>query len=356
MTPHPARKPRRPAPEPVRLGLKEPSVEDYVHEGLKALDREDYAAATRQFRAALRKAPFRADVKELLALALDERSYKSDELHYQRFQPSLTRREPARPLGGVRHRRGRSLAVRLVKPFVGIVIVGAVALGGWEFRRWRSRPASETPIVESSEIMRVVERARGFALDGRYEEAVGALNEALRHKPSDPQPILALKAEYRCQQGVILREKRDYSGAIGHLREAVELDPQNVDYRCKLGMALHLRGRTLKLSDAAKAEQAEQYEKEARNEFETALRINPDHLEALHGLARACLALGDLDTARATWERIVEVAPPTSLEAQSARNELQRLGQGDTQAPEDSGPAPASKSQKKEAESLRSGQ
>lgn len=325
MNEHPARKKRHPAPQPVEARADEPTVEDAIRDGLRALDRQEFEDATRLFKLALAKAPFRTDVKALLALSLERRSHRGEQLPADtpKFTPV---RATAAAAWSAPRRSSSSWALgrRLFAPVMAIIIVVVVFLGARQIHHWRSRPpAPSRPVVESAEVIRMVDEGKEYARSSRYDEAIRALEEALRNSPADPAPIRKLEAEYWNQQGVVMREKSDFASAIGFFRQAVDLAPENAEYLYDLGMALHLRGRQVNLTD--KAESAT-YETEALQTLESSLKINPNGLDALHALSRAQLALGDTQGLAATCRRILEVAPTTSREAQAARKQLLDLG------------------------------
>ncbi|MCX7013396.1 MAG: tetratricopeptide repeat protein [Candidatus Sumerlaeota bacterium] len=324
MNEHPARKRRRPTPQPVEARPDEPTAEEAIRDGLRALDRQEFDEATRLFKLALAKAPFRADVKELLALSLERRSHRGEQPAADTPKFTPVRAATAAAWSAPRRASSWALGRRLFAPVVAVVVVIVVFLGARQVRHWRAQPPPPSrPVVESADVVRTVDDARDYARSGRYDEAIRALEDALRRSPAAPEPIRQLEAEYRNQQGVIMREKSDYASAIGYFRQALELAPDNAEYLYDLAMALHLRGRQVNLTDKAKSEE---YETEARQRFEASLRIIPNGLDALHGLSRAQLALGDNQGVAATCRRILEIAPPASREAQAARQQLLDLG------------------------------
>jgi tetratricopeptide (TPR) repeat protein len=323
VTSHPARKPRHPAPEPVDLPSVEPSAEELVQEGLRTLDRRDCEEAADLFRKALAKAPFRTDVKELLALALQGRTHGGQKGALAGLKASRRRAVAEGSMGDMRRQRRRVGGMRWARWSIALSTVGALGLAAWGFLSWDAGPdPREARPVESAEVVQMLARAQIYQEDGRYQEAIETLDEVLRRQPADPGHIRASQAEIYYKQGIVLFEKRDYSPAIGLLAKAAQLVKDKKEYQYELGWALHLRGRNLAAADA---DQAREYEQRACAAFEAALAVDPDHLLALNGLARTLLALGDKEGAAAPLRRIVEIAPK-SLEAGAALKELEKLG------------------------------
>jgi tetratricopeptide (TPR) repeat protein len=323
MSPHPARRERHPKPEPVDLKPSPPTIEETVQDGLRALDNQEYQNAARQFRSALKQAPFRSDLKELLSLALDRRTYSKAELHPEHFSPELVSSEPTGPLLGVKRRERRIVIARLVRPAVWSSAILAALLAAWGLMQWSH--SDKTPpkrLLDSQEVTEMIAVARRYQEDGRYDEAVAELEETLRHDPADPQRLTSLIAEWRYKQGSIFSESQDYSKAIGCLREATDKEPENVPYLHQLGWALHMRGRSLALDDPG---QAGEYAQEAREVFEKSLELDPAHIDSLHGLARVFLAQKDIESAAVPMRKLIEIAP-LSREAISAKDELLARG------------------------------
>lgn len=304
---------------------QEPSLEERVQEGIRALDVRNFAEAGRLFKRVLSEAPFRTDVKELLALALDERTYEKDELHAEQFEPSRARQETLSALKGVKHRERRTVLSRWAKPIlIGMAIVG-VGLGAWVFLAGRlsSGGRGESHAPESADVLKAIARAQVLSEDKRYDDAIVTLENALRLKPSDPEAIRVLQGEYHYRQAMVLRQKSDYPGAIKDLQEATLLHPSKAEYFSELGWLCHLHGRNLKT--VQRSPESKSFEEKASAAFQAALALNPDYVFALHGLAKTRLALDDPQGAAAPLRRIMTVAPK-SREASDAAEALREHG------------------------------
>lgn len=96
--------------------------------------------------------------------------------------------------------------------------------------------------------------------------------------------------------------------ALAHYESALRINPQLAWVHCHLAFLLaQVPGR----------------EPEALDHYETALRIRPDYLEAHNGLAILSVQLGQLDRARAEWEKTLQLDPGY----ETARRNLRLLEQ-----------------------------
>ena len=160
---------------------------------------------------------------------------------------------------------------------------------------------------------------RGLALakEGRLDEAVQSLQRALDIYPS----VLAHNS-----LGIALG-KRDPDAAIGHLRAALDLDPEFVEARINLGSALLHKG------DAAGAQQAfdEALRRDPQSaithfrlgsvllehgeldgaalQLGTALRLDPTQADTHNSLGVVRLRRGDLDAALALFREALAIEP-----------------------------------------------
>ncbi len=319
MTANVANRKPHPAPEPVYLTPEKPQVEDIVRDGLRALDRMDFEEATRLFRQALALAPFRADVKELLALALDERPFKASELHAERFTGKAPRAEAVHPLQGIHHQSRRTAVSWLGKPLIVLTAAAALALGAYGGWRIGVAPAAANKQqAESQQVAGAIAKAKTLMRDGRFDHAIQALDQALKLEPASAESINQIKAQCHYQKGIIQHENRNYSAAIGAFTLAADLAPGNVDYRYQLGLARHMRGR---IAEREAPAEAKEYFAQARKDFEQALALDPKHIDAIYGLGLAASAQGDAKAAIAAFEQVVSLAP-TSYDGRAAKRKL----------------------------------
>ncbi|MCO4744039.1 MAG: tetratricopeptide repeat protein [Proteobacteria bacterium] len=131
-----------------------------------------------------------------------------------------------------------------------------------------------------------------YADTKRPEDAIAALRKSLEHDEANAKTWNNL--------GFVLTSGRHYEEAVEALRQAVRLDGTVRRYRNNLGFALHASGHprdalqtfmTTGSPADAHANMALAYELQgtpdkARDEYQVALKNNPDHTTAKEGLAR----------------------------------------------------------------------
>jgi tetratricopeptide (TPR) repeat protein len=120
---------------------------------------------------------------------------------------------------------------------------------------------------------------------GRTAEATRAYRNAIRADPHLPAPHANLAQIY-------LRQDRTVKAAV-HFEKAVRLDTQNAHYRYFLGKALVLSGKL----------------RNARDQLETAVRLDPDLFQAHMWLAHVYFDLQEPDWARSAARRVLELIP-----------------------------------------------
>src|SRR5262249_36762766 len=102
--------------------------------------------------------------------------------------------------------------------------------------------------------------------------------------------------------GALALSRKDASSAIGYLRDALRVEPEQAGALNALGVALDLAGGR----------------EEATGQFPPALRVQPDYTGARYNLATALAALGKLEEAAANFRRVLAAAP----EDRAAREHL----------------------------------
>ncbi len=122
-------------------------------------------------------------------------------------------------------------------------------------------------------------------LQGRVDEAIPHLQEALRLEPSH--------AEAHSNLGVALARRGQTAEAIEHYREALRLDPRQTQAYSNLGNALLAQGHV----------------SEAIAQFEAALALDAADPQARTNLAGALVRDGRVDDAIAQLERVVTANP-----------------------------------------------
>jgi cytochrome c-type biogenesis protein CcmH/NrfG len=101
-------------------------------------------------------------------------------------------------------------------------------------------------------------------------------------------------AETLAQVGNLYYDAQQFSSAAEYYNQALAVDPKNVGVRTDMGTAY------LYMNDADRA----------IKEFETALKDNPKHGQAMFNLGMAqWRSKGDANAAIATWEKLIKTVP-----------------------------------------------
>jgi len=192
---------------------------------------------------------------------------------------SEPRHGPVPPRSPRRERRSWAPVVMTV------LLVGAVA--GGLFWLWSQDMRTDRPaIVERPEIP-----------DIEMEEPIDV--------PEEPGPLDAFMAD---QEGRRYYRQGDWARAAELFGQAVEIQPDDAEYRTNYGQALQRMGR----------------HQEARDQLERAIRTRPDHARPYEPLAQVMLAEGDTVGAIGALERVVTLTDdPRQLDA--ARRRLDEL-------------------------------
>jgi tetratricopeptide (TPR) repeat protein len=130
-----------------------------------------------------------------------------------------------------------------------------------------------------------MERATALLAQGRFAEAVTALQTAIEVKPGDPYPPALL--------GAALLASERLAEAEAAFRRALELKPDLAEAHVGLGRLAMARG---EMAGAVE-------------HFEAALRAVPDHPEAHFKMAIAMVRLGRIDDALVHFDRGAGAAP-----------------------------------------------
>jgi Flp pilus assembly protein TadD len=212
------------------------------------------------------------------ALALGDRAYAEDNLeqadaHYRKAR-ALDPKEPAARVG----------VARVVFDQSGVPMAYAAA---------PAHPELEKALHELDAAIgldpeygpALLERGRVLLVLGQAQQAVAALEHALRVRPSDPEVPSAL--------AVALIATGHSDRALEHFKRSSELDPENSDRLANLGAAYLMQSRV----------------SEAIETYQRALKLVPDDPRVLSDLGAAQLTLNRPDLALPHLLRAVELAP-----------------------------------------------
>lgn len=128
-------------------------------------------------------------------------------------------------------------------------------------------------VKDHKDEIRYMTLAWSMRAHGNFDEAEKLLRQAIDLAPDN--------IEYRLRLAELLRDRKDLDGAIAEYRRCLELDPDHAEAHLNYGVVLAMRDRL----------------DEAVREFEKALQLRPDYEDAHRNLAMALTRLGRSDEA-----------------------------------------------------------
>lgn len=137
--------------------------------------------------------------------------------------------------------------------------------------------------------------------------------EAVNAQPNLPETAVSTqekRAEDLFIEGRNRFQNKDLAGSVRALREAVELQPQEVRYRLLLGHILHLNQR---------------WQKEAEEQFNAVLKIDQHNAMAHIGLAQIFIKVGRVEAAEIEYKAALKTEPrnPVALKGLDSLKEAQ---------------------------------
>ncbi|MFH0794714.1 MAG: tetratricopeptide repeat protein [bacterium] len=325
------------------LGAREPEskTEQLIRAGKQALKKGNGAEAAEYFKRALREAPLRHDVRQLLAAALDD----SIEV-----PPTLGKAGKSRPFEGLRVREAfqvvsngapsasvpsASALSRLERsrPPIGmislalgfILLVGASGAFVWLRQSGMTLfPLASAPeeSPEEKALREAISQAEYHRTQGQYGEGIALLENMLQGEVPDEAPVKKKLAQIYLAQGETDYQKSKYTSAIKSYRKAVEYNGSAADYHYQLGWAYYMEGRS-KSADR-KSEARESYKK-AQEALRQAIQLEGNNVQYYNAMAHVQIALNNTSEAAKMFYKIIELSPD-SLEAKRAKQKLQTMG------------------------------
>ncbi|MBW1912349.1 MAG: tetratricopeptide repeat protein [Deltaproteobacteria bacterium] len=209
-----------------------------------------------------------------------------------------------------------TLAYRYIKPkWLRIAVLCGIALvcSVWTHERnyvWADSVTFWSDCVKKSPAKARPHSNLGRALaeNGRPDQGIHHLNEALRIKPG--------YAVAHNNLGTALEQSGNLKEAVQHYSEAVRLVPGFVNAHYNLGVALHRQG---KLREAAKY-------------YSEALRVKPNHAMAHNNLGVVLQSQGKLGEAVSHYSEALRINPDYT-EARSNLERAQRLTKKSSKGP-----------------------
>jgi cytochrome c-type biogenesis protein CcmH/NrfG len=170
------------------------------------------------------------------------------------------------------------------------LIVGTAA--GYLVRGSQPVPApSNSPIAQAqapNDAMHAgaTEQPTPEQMKAMADQQAAPLLAKLKQNPADQQTL--------SQAGNLYYDAQQFETAIGYYQKVLALDPKNAGVRTDMGTAY------LYMNDADRAIQ----------EFQTALKDNPKHAQAMFNLGMAqWRGKGDVAAAVATWDKLLKTVP-----------------------------------------------
>ena len=176
-------------------------------------------------------------------------------------------------------------------PHIGLFIIFA-----WGIEELTRRVPRRGPLLAACAVVLFVPMIMAtYQQTGRWRDTITLFDYALAVSPDNPVAHNNLGVELMKQARTSDEEPSLLEAAEKHLRAAVAIAPAYADAHNNLGIALMLQGK-----------------EGSREEFNTALELDPYDTNALINAANALLDTGAVDKAIAKYRRAIELAPANS--------------------------------------------
>ena len=326
-------------------------------EGQSALASGDPGRAVSVLREACRLAPFRRDLREALAEALEKamadgvdiapapaRNAKQPPRERQtpKTAPAAPRFQPARPPRNPMFSDRRPIVVSeaaaprapSITPWIWfsvITLFSCIAAVGYVLYNVDVRELvnSVKMTPKDREISDLIKKSDTLIVQQRYDGAIGALDDALKLEPDNPSSIQKKKAEaYATQAEQVYRGER-YEAAADLYQRATQCDPESSELYYELGSAHYFAAFTMKTPPGSAAKSSvkakvDEHYGAAERAFKRAIQLDPANLRAYTSLANTYIRLNRVNDAIAQWIRVIELAPDSTEAGHVRRNLLIR--------------------------------
>jgi tetratricopeptide (TPR) repeat protein len=336
---------RRGALEFERSAMPKPpaeSVETLLEQGTTFMVNGDYRRAILCFRRAQTLAPFRDDIRELLAEAIDGRLANQPtalDADFGGNQFAKTIEAHRRPLHRHHH---RSFALRWGFPLA-LTALALAAIGGITLaisRRpaqatsyipglddpSRASPEAAAPPVEVTPTVTpesLIEQARTKVALNQFEDALALLDEAMRLGPEDPAPARMLYADLHQRRGRRYFDSGRYSQALASYTKSTDYDPNNAETFYSMGWCHYYIG--VEEGNSGNQTGAREELQRAVEAFSRSIELDPNLAKSQRSLGQALIRLGDRERAFEAWRRAVQL-DPSGPDGQRARSFLESYG------------------------------
>jgi tetratricopeptide (TPR) repeat protein len=306
-------------------------VDVLAEEGMNALKSGDIETAINRFKRAIRMAPFRQDIKDLLADALDRRPLKKgaipqreeteeeeeeEEIEEEIIPPQVVQT----PRKGVRIGLWLLLFCALCLTSLGFFFFFSNAIQNFITNLTSSKEDAQISPADR-ESAALYKEAELLQDQRRYSEAILSIQKAIGKNPTNQKQFETKLAELYYEQAEIFYKRDDYPKAIASYEKAVEHNPDSAEYHYGLGWANYILGR----KNQSKRQRAIVYYEKAQVAFQKSLELEPDNIRAKNALAQVYIAQNDAAKAAELYRQIIR-QDSTSIEAERARRALQSMG------------------------------
>ena len=306
-------------------------LEPLIDRGMAEMSGGHFEKAIRTFRRCIGLAPLRQDVRDLLAMALDNKApaeleQERDDDDWDDVEELVDESEPSTELKVQPKKSHVQLPGWLM---VMTVLLCILAVSGiWGFKAYR--PEIEAFIERFKTLGKPehVVLANNYYNDAvkrraqrEYLEAITLLDQAIDTNPAEGATYGALKAVIYLDLGDEELEEDDYKDALSSYEKAVDADPNSADALFNVGFVLH----EMALDARRRGNSHDEYFEQSADALEQTLEMNPEYIQAMSLLMQDYAKLDyRTDTCNICWD-IIEKFPEHEA-ATAARRILANYG------------------------------
>lgn len=308
------------------------TVDELLDQASALLDEQDYHHAVKCLHRAQALAPFRQDIREMLAEAIDWRLAATNaplDADFSSRDFSKTREKPSPKVIHRKHGRRIGFGIVLIVLCVGLVgaIILAVMLSRMGERSlddeiW-GESTEEITLDETVTVDDLMQEAQTALDDRLYEDALALLEEAMEMAPENPEPVRRMIAQVHATRGRQGFDAGRYGRAEEDYQAAVDLEPDNPEHFYSLGWCHYYLG--MERRNAGDEDEAVAQITAAVEAFEASLDLDRASAKTHRSLGQALIQAGDREGAFAAWNTTIRLDPQGD-DAARARRFLQSFG------------------------------
>jgi len=296
------------------------AVNKLVQKGRDALKEDRFEDAILFFRRAIKLAPFRQDIKESLAEALDRQPLPSSPEEKPPKKTPKTPRSRKKPRkNGIRFWVWLLIFMALCMSSLAFFFFFSTAIQEFVGNLGKNRE-QRTLSPSDREAAELYRKAVLLQDQRRFSEAIQALKDAIEKEPSNLKQFEDKLGQLYFEMGEQQYKKDEYLEAVKNYEKAVRYDPSSTDHHYGLGWANYMQGR----KNQNRRRSSRPYFEKGRDSFLKILEMEPENTRALNALARIYIAMNDSTRAADMYRRIIRLAPD-SREAERASRALKSM-------------------------------